>query len=685
MEKFRKLYKIAFSGILCWLIVGVVFGQDNEFNRGTFSANYTEGCGPLTVTFTGNLSCLPSASNYSYEWKYSNEPNSKFDENEFSNSTTGEYTFEPQIDEDTGEVKQKTEIIVKFAWTSNNREIPCINDPNGATPQEDKIIITLYSLPPPEPIVEYCSGSKVKLTLPNNNYPTNYRFSIDWGDNTTGSILNPSVPNNSREHTYTTGSIQIITYKGYFLSTGPPIAQSNCAEYTVQVIPYNDLPGVNNALLTFPNTTSGEYLFTTTLPKDVIYVISSQPTIDNRLDQPKGTGLEVELPFENFPGDLLDCFYLIPVNNCTNPPTAGVESRAYCGASWTASATEEGILIDYETQLENGDKVTVLVNGVEQTAINSTLTNDKLLIDEVSCGSSYSIELLIKDINDQPIARSQPKAVTYNYSGAQASIQNTSSYWQNSQLLFTPLPLNEGRTIVYQINGEWKRGTGEITTDYSLDKGCFLLDFEDECGNNAANRSEFCPTVLQNSSTEPDKLKLGWNKYVGYAEGEASYILQIKTPDLGEFVDLQSYDPANTNAFTYTTEELTTDDNGTQYRVKITPVNSQLPESYSSVYTFKLVISGYFPTAFSPNGDGNNDTFGIIGKFVTYCELTIYNRWGEPITAKKGKISPDLSGMQSDVVWDGRGVAPGIYGYKAFFTTTDGNTYEKMGTVLLTK
>lgn len=42
-------------------------------------------------------------------------------------------------------------------------------------------------------------------------------------------------------------------------------------------------------------------------------------------------------------------------------------------------------------------------------------------------------------------------------------------------------------------------------------------------------------------------------------------------------------------------------------------------------------IGVYFPTAFTPNGDGINDTFGPLGSISSLSdyELRIYNRWGE--------------------------------------------------------
>lgn len=42
-------------------------------------------------------------------------------------------------------------------------------------------------------------------------------------------------------------------------------------------------------------------------------------------------------------------------------------------------------------------------------------------------------------------------------------------------------------------------------------------------------------------------------------------------------------------------------------------------------------VNIYIPNAFTPNGDGINDSFGVKGEGIRNFHLYIYNRWGEKI------------------------------------------------------
>ena len=51
----------------------------------------------------------------------------------------------------------------------------------------------------------------------------------------------------------------------------------------------------------------------------------------------------------------------------------------------------------------------------------------------------------------------------------------------------------------------------------------------------------------------------------------------------------------------------------------------------------------YFPTAFTPDGDGINDFFGPLGHYITEFEMTVFDRWGEQIFSSTDPVN----------TWDG--------------------------------
>jgi gliding motility-associated-like protein len=83
------------------------------------------------------------------------------------------------------------------------------------------------------------------------------------------------------------------------------------------------------------------------------------------------------------------------------------------------------------------------------------------------------------------------------------------------------------------------------------------------------------------------------------------------------------------------------------------------------------------PNVFSPNGDGNNDTWNFFNlEFVESIELTILNRWGNVV----------FESTDPNPTWDGRlpngsDASEGVYFYKFFlqgkdkFTTHEGHGY----------
>lgn len=66
----------------------------------------------------------------------------------------------------------------------------------------------------------------------------------------------------------------------------------------------------------------------------------------------------------------------------------------------------------------------------------------------------------------------------------------------------------------------------------------------------------------------------------------------------------------------------------------------------------------YFPNAFTPDGDGINELFGPVGHYIDSFEMTIFDRWGQPVYR--------MDDMQKwwDGKLDGTDAPTGVYVYK---------------------
>lgn len=137
--------------------------------------------------------------------------------------------------------------------------------------------------------------------------------------------------------------------------------------------------------------------------------------------------------------------------------------------------------------------------------------------------------------------------------------------------------------------------------------------------------------------------------------------------------------PTQTLQYAATANPIATPSTTTMYHVKSYSTQGCYAED-SILVTVSNAASeiGYqMPSAFTPNGDGINDCFGVKkwGN-VSHLQLDIYNRFGERI----------FSGNDSNACWDGlyKGIAqaPGTYVYQVVATTNCGEVYRK-GTVVL--
>ncbi len=102
----------------------------------------------------------------------------------------------------------------------------------------------------------------------------------------------------------------------------------------------------------------------------------------------------------------------------------------------------------------------------------------------------------------------------------------------------------------------------------------------------------------------------------------------------------------------------------TNYEVNITsPSGCMATDNVNVIVTKDRGI--YIPNVFSPNGDGMNDRFYIMGKgFAQILTLNIYDRWGNLVfNQKSGEINDSNGGW--DGLFTGRTAPTGVYHYYA--------------------
>lgn len=84
----------------------------------------------------------------------------------------------------------------------------------------------------------------------------------------------------------------------------------------------------------------------------------------------------------------------------------------------------------------------------------------------------------------------------------------------------------------------------------------------------------------------------------------------------------------------------------------------------------------HLPTAFSPNGDLNNDMLQyFMGYDIASFELSIYDRWGNNV------FSTNVNGTYWDGMYKGKLVNSGIYTFTLSYIMVDGTQFEKTGNI----
>lgn len=161
--------------------------------------------------------------------------------------------------------------------------------------------------------------------------------------------------------------------------------------------------------------------------------------------------------------------------------------------------------------------------------------------------------------------------------------------------------------------------------------------------------------------------------------GTSAQLLAIGSSDVTSY----QWAPASSLNCSTCTNPVATPSGNTTYRV--TASNIAGCSVFDEVTVLVGCLAGriYIPNAFTPNNDGRNDRFYVIGNGVEQIRrIVVFDRWGKELYSKK-----NIPGNNALYGWDGSfngyEQPPGVYAYIAEIVCGDGGLFKLQGTITL--
>lgn len=192
---------------------------------------------------------------------------------------------------------------------------------------------------------------------------------------------------------------------------------------------------------------------------------------------------------------------------------------------------------------------------------------------------------------------------------------------------------------------------------------------EDVSAEGYFGKSILLKAQLQNGKTPA----LIWSDYLEWPLGVLSYQVEIFNESTEEW---EVVDVVGNSVTSFLDQVSSLNQDVYCYRIHAFEAGGPA-EAYSNEVCIIFHSEFYIPNAFTPNNDGDNDEFRLVGLSLSNGEVTIYNRWGEQV----------YHTFNLDDPWDGTKngvpVPEGVYVYVVTGQGLDGLLYTRTGTVTL--
>ncbi|OAV42651.1 gliding motility-associated C-terminal domain-containing protein [Lewinella sp. 4G2] len=227
---------------------------------------------------------------------------------------------------------------------------------------------------------------------------------------------------------------------------------------------------------------------------------------------------------------------------------------------------------------------------------------------------------------------------------------------------------------LFSADGGMTYGTG--ISPRSLEPGTYELRAQDSRG------CEVFDSITVDSFRN---LQIDLPRSVTYAIGDST-ALDLQTNFVLSDLDTIIWTPTRDLSCTDCLNPVASPSRTTTYDVLVRSVDGCTAMALINVQVDER-LGVYFPTGFSPNGDGQNDRFhpfGDVDRVLSVSDFRIHDRWGNAVfEAEELPLNDPMSGW--DGTFRGREVNPAVYVYSAVVVFLNGREVLVEGEVVVVR
>ncbi len=532
----------------------------------------------------------------------------------------------------------------------------------------DQITITVNPNIQPAFDIYSCGNQKAQVKVTDTNYDS---YSINYNDGS-AEVPVPSGTLARNDHTFPANGLYTIGVRGINNSSA-----DNCATKT---------DTINVRALTATRFTQLEAQDASHIKLDFapnyhvlqrLFVAINNETTFAQLQNEYNVATETLAGLT--PDNNYYCFRLDAYNPCSN---TSLPSGIICSSNFDITPQNNVNKLFWAT---GATGVTdFAISRTPAPALTAAATARALDDTNVQCGTDYTYQLVANYANGAR-SLSLSKTVTAISTNIPAVIDNISAITdQNSvvlEWLQDPAYTAKEYTIQKSTDGGTFTTAGTSATPTYTDTpyspqppSCYMIGYTDACGNNSPASGTVCPVVLAASLQKDNTVNLTWSAFNGWKNGVQGYTLE-KYNDQGELIG--SVDAGAGTSYSDANQDFA--NQVALYRIVVRPNDGGITSSVSNTVEVIKDPNLYYPSAFTPNGDGLNDTFKVFSQYTAVFELRIFNRWGEMLFN-----TTDLTAGW-DGTYKGNLMPEGTYVFRAKITDLSGREFQRSGSVVLLK